>query len=158
MAASPPSPPTQADALARCQHLGMRLSKQRRAILNLLWQSKEHLSAKEIYDRLSQSGCEIGHTSVYQNLEALSDNHIIECVERSEARLYGHLSAPHSHINCMDTHQIIDVDVTLPEALVREIEARMGVKITDYRVDFYAVRPAPHRSEAGSSSTQGTDP
>jgi Fur family ferric uptake transcriptional regulator len=60
------------DALEHCQSLGMRLSKQRRFILELLWQEKEHLSAREIYDRLNQQGKEIGHTSVYQNLEALS--------------------------------------------------------------------------------------
>jgi len=139
-ASTQPQSATLEAALAQCQSLGMRLSKQRRAILSLLWQSKEHLSAKEIYDRLSQAGCEIGHTSVYQNLEALSDKGIIECVERSDARLYGHLSTPHSHINCLDTNQIIDIDISLPESLIQEIEARTGLKIADYRVDFYATR------------------
>ncbi len=142
-APSQPATQTLEDALSQCQRLGMRLSKQRRAILNLLWQSKEHLSAKEIYDRLSQSGCEIGHTSVYQNLEALSEKGIIECLERSDARLYGHLSTPHSHINCVDTQQIIDINICLPKSLIQEIETQAGVKIADYRIDFYATRD-PH--------------
>ena len=142
-APSQPATQTLEDALSQCQRLGMRLSKQRRAILNLLWQSKEHLSAKEIYDRLSQSGCEIGHTSVYQNLEALSEKGIIECLERSDARLYGHLSTPHSHINCVDTQQIIDINIRLPKSLIQEIETQAGVKIADYRIDFYATRD-PH--------------
>ena len=59
------------DAIERCQILGMRVSQQRRYILELLWQVREHLSAREIYNRLNQQGKEIGHTSVYQNLEAL---------------------------------------------------------------------------------------
>ncbi|MBD0313197.1 MAG: transcriptional repressor, partial [Microcoleus sp. T3-bin5] len=42
------------DALNRCQAMGMRLSRQRRFILELLWEAKEHLSAREIYDRLNQ--------------------------------------------------------------------------------------------------------
>jgi Fur family transcriptional regulator, ferric uptake regulator len=42
------------DALNRCQAMGMRLSRQRRFILELLWQAQEHLSAREIYDRLNQ--------------------------------------------------------------------------------------------------------
>jgi Fur family ferric uptake transcriptional regulator len=54
------------DAIERCQILGMRLSRQRRYILELLWQHQGHLSAREIYDRLNQQGREIGHTSVYQ--------------------------------------------------------------------------------------------
>ncbi|HEY9886816.1 MAG TPA: Fur family transcriptional regulator, partial [Candidatus Obscuribacterales bacterium] len=97
------------DALQQCQALGMRLSRQRRYILELLWEAKEHLSAREIYDRLNRRGCEIGHTSVYQNLEALSEQNIIECVERSDGRLYGHISTTHSHVNCTDTQQIIDI-------------------------------------------------
>ena len=128
------------DAVARCQALGMRLSHQRRFILELLWQAKEHLSAREIYDRLNQQGKAIGHTSVYQNLEALSRQGIIECIERSEGRLYGNISDSHSHVNCLDTNQILDVQVELPEALLREIEQQTGVRITEYSINFYGYR------------------
>ncbi|MBW4665344.1 MAG: transcriptional repressor [Chroococcus sp. CMT-3BRIN-NPC107] len=128
------------DAVNRCQNLGMRLSRQRRFILELLWQAKEHLSAREIYDRLNQQGKEIGHTSVYQNLEALSSQNIIECIERSDGRLYGNISDSHSHVNCLDTNQILDVDVKLPVELLAQIEQQMGVKITDYNINFYGYR------------------
>jgi Fur family ferric uptake transcriptional regulator len=128
------------DALTRCQQLGMRISRQRRYILELLWQAKEHLSAREIYDRLNQQGKEIGHTSVYQNLEALSTQGIIECVERCDGRLYGHSSDSHSHVNCLDTNQILDVQVELPPELIEQIEAQTGVAIADYRINFYGYR------------------
>ena len=128
------------DAFNRCQALGMRLSRQRRLILELLWQAKEHLSARDIYDRLNQQGKEIGHTSVYQNLEALSSQGIIECIERSDGRLYGNISDAHSHINCLDTNQIIDVYVELPKDLLEQIQQQTGVQITDYRIDFYGYR------------------
>ena len=128
------------DAVDRCQTLGMRLSRQRRFILELLWQAKEHLSAREIYDRLNQQGKAIGHTSVYQNLEALSSQEIIECIERSDGRLYGNISDSHSHVNCLDTNQILDVEVELPENLLQEIENQTGVRITDYSINFYGYR------------------
>ncbi len=128
------------DAVDRCQNLGMRLSRQRRFILELLWQAKEHLSAREIYDRLNQQGKEIGHTSVYQNLEALSSQNIIECIERSDGRLYGNISDSHSHVNCLDTNQILDVEVELPAELLAQIELQTGVKITDYNINFYGYR------------------
>jgi Fur family ferric uptake transcriptional regulator len=131
------------DALNRCQELGMRVSRQRRYILELLWDVKEHLSAKEIYDRLSQQNKDIGHTSVYQNLEALSSQGIIECLERCDGRLYGNISDSHSHINCLDTNQIIDIRVDLPQYLLEEIEAKTGVKIADYRIDFYGYKQTP---------------
>lgn len=128
------------DAYQRCQQLGMRLSRQRRAILELLWGASEHLSARNIYDRLNQEGKEIGHTSVYQNLEALSRRGIIECIERCDGRLYGNVSTAHSHINCLDTGQIVDIHVELPPNVLQEIEARAGVSIAEYRIDFYAYR------------------
>jgi Fur family transcriptional regulator, ferric uptake regulator len=128
------------DALERCQILGMRVSRQRRFILELLWQAQEHLSAREIYDRLNQQGKAIGHTSVYQNLEALSSQDIIECIERCDGRLYGNISDSHSHVNCLDTNQILDIHVELPEEIIRKIESQTGVKITDYSINFYGYR------------------
>ncbi|MGA0022298.1 MAG: transcriptional repressor, partial [Vulcanococcus sp.] len=35
-------------AIARCRDLGMRLSRQRRMVLELLWDVKDHLSARDI--------------------------------------------------------------------------------------------------------------
>ena len=128
------------DALDRCQMLGMRVSRQRRFILELLWQANEHLSAREIYDRLNQEGKDIGHTSVYQNLEALSSQGIIESIERCDGRLYGNISDSHSHVNCLDTNQILDVHIQLPEEFIQEVEQRTGVKITDYSINFYGYR------------------
>lgn len=128
------------DALEHCQTLGMRLSKQRRFILELLWQAEDHLSAREIYDRLNQQGKEIGHTSVYQNLDALSAQGVIECVERADGRLYGNISDPHSHVNCLDTNQIMDVHIELPPELLQQIEQQTGVKITSYSINFYGHR------------------
>lgn len=127
-------------AVRRCQELGMRLSRQRRYILELLWQDKEHLSARDIYDRLNQQGREIGHTSVYQNLEALSEQGIIECVERSDGRLYGHSSSSHSHVNCTDTQKIIDINIELPDEILARVEAETGLKVSDYRIEFFGTK------------------
>ena len=134
------------DALEQCEVLGMRVSRQRRFILELLWQAKEHLTAREIYHRLNEQGKEIGHTSVYQNLEVLSSRGIIECIENSDGRLYGNVIYTHSHVKCLDTNQIIDVYVELPQELISLIEEQTGVKITEYSINFYGYRhPEPNR-------------
>ncbi len=135
------------EAVAKCQALGMRMSRQRRYILELLWQTREHLSAREIYDRLNRQGCDIGHTSVYQNLEALSSQNIVECIDRADGRLYGSVSDSHSHVNCLDTQQILDIHIALPEAILQDIEARTGVKIVDYRIDFFGYQQTPPTSD-----------
>jgi Fur family transcriptional regulator, ferric uptake regulator len=126
--------------LHRCQELGMRVSRQRRFVLELLWETGEHLSAREIYDRLNHLGKPIGHTSVYQNLEALAAKGIIECVERSDGRLYGNISESHSHVHCADTNQILDIKVELPLELIKQVEAQTGTVISDYRIEFFGNR------------------
>ena len=145
------------DALNQCRDLGMRMSRQRRFILELLWQVKEHLSAREIYDRLNRAGKAIGHTSVYQNLEALSSHGIIECLERSDGRLYGNMNDSHSHINCMNTGQLLDIYVTLPEEVIKQVEQETGVRITDYRIDFYGYRFSTAETSGQKKTTETED-
>jgi transposase InsO family protein len=52
------------DVYRRCRDLGMRLSRQRRMVLDLLWVERSHLSARDIFEKLNNQGRKIGHTSV----------------------------------------------------------------------------------------------
>ena len=119
-----------------CRDLGMRLSRQRRLVLELLWSERTHLSARDIYDKLNDLGRNIGHTSVYQNLEALQSAGVIECIDRGSGRLYGYRADPHSHLTCLDSGTITDLDVVLPEQLLREIEARTGYRVESYTLQL----------------------
>ena len=74
------------EVFEQCRRLGMRLSRQRRMVLDLLWSEKSHLSARDIFEQLNLRGRSIGHTSVYQNLEALQSAGVIECLDRASGR------------------------------------------------------------------------
>jgi len=110
----------------------MRLSRQRRMVLDLLWAERSHLSARDIFEKLNDLGRNIGHTSVYQNLEALQSAGVIECLDRASGRLYGYRADPHSHLTCLDSGEIQDLDVALPADLLRQIEALTGFSIESY--------------------------
>lgn len=116
----------------RCRDLGMRLSRQRRMVLDLLWAEKSHLSARDIFEKLNNLGRNIGHTSVYQNLEALQSAGVIECLDRASGRLYGYRSDPHSHLTCVESGAIQDLDVELPRELLEQIERHTGFAIESY--------------------------
>ncbi len=123
-------------AFSRCKDLGMRLSRQRRMVLELLWDEREHLSARDIFERLNAKGRNIGHTSVYQNLEALQSAGVIECLDRANGRLYGYRSDPHSHITCLESGAIQDLDVELPADLLDRIEEQTGYRIESYTLNL----------------------
>ena len=120
----------------RCRDLGMRLSRQRRMVLDLLWSERSHLSARDIFEKLNACGRSIGHTSVYQNLEALQSAGVIECLDRANGRLYGYRSDPHSHLTCLDSGLIEDIDVELPPDLLEQIERRTGFHIESYTLQL----------------------
>jgi Fur family transcriptional regulator, ferric uptake regulator len=126
------------DALEYCCEHGMRLSKQRQLILKLLWETDEHLLARTIYDRLHQQGEVIGYTSVYQNLDVLSKAGVIERLETAEGCLYSHQTVCHSHVHCLDDGRIINVMVTLPPELIAAVEEPLGLKVVQYRIEFFA--------------------
>ena len=124
------------DAFLRCRDLGMRLSRQRKMVLSLLWDSQDHLSARDIFEQLNAEGRAIGHTSVYQNLEALQSAGVIECLDRASGRLYGYRSDPHSHLTCSDSGAILDLDIHLPADLIARIEALTGFEIESYTLQL----------------------
>ena len=125
----------------RCRKLGMRLSRQRRMVLDLLWREKSHLSARDIFEKLNARGRSIGHTSVYQNLEALQSAGVIECLDRANGRLYGYRSDPHSHLTCLDSGAIEDIDVELPQDLLDQIQWQTGFRIESYTLQLNGRRP-----------------
>lgn len=124
-------------AVERCAAAGLRMSNQRRLVLELLWKEQEHLSARDIFEKLNvQEKRSIGQTSVYQNLETLQKFGIIECLERSGGRLYSYRADSHSHLICSVTGRIQDLDVQLPYSLLAEIEARTGYRITSFTMQL----------------------
>ena len=123
-------------AYSRCKDLGMRLSRQRRMVLELLWDERDHLSARDIFERLNAKGRNIGHTSVYQNLEALQSAGVIECLDRANGRLYGYRSDPHSHITCLESGAIQDLEGELPADLLDRIEEQTGYRIESYTLNL----------------------
>ena len=127
-----PRPTSVEEVYERCRSLGMRLSRQRRMVLDLLWADRTHLSARDIFEQLNDLGRNIGHTSVYQNLEALQSAGVIECIDRASGRLYGYRADPHSHLTCMESGSITDLDVVLPDDLLRQIEKATGFAIEGY--------------------------
>lgn len=130
------------DAFERCRQLGMRLSRQRRMVLDLLWSEASHMSARDIFEKLNAKGRRIGHTSVYQNLEALQSAGVIECLDRANGRLYGYRSDPHSHLTCLDSGEIEDIDVELPAELLKQIEENTGFRIESYTLQLNGRRSA----------------
>jgi len=122
--------------LERCKDQGMRLSPQRRAILDLLCQSEDHLTAGAIYHRLHRAGQPVGYSSVYQNLEALARKEFIEVLNDPQGNRYGWRPDSHHHFHCTQCGLIVDVD--LPDSVAIFNDQIQG-RVDRCRVDLYGV-------------------
>ena len=74
-----------ADAVAVCAERGARLTKLRRRVLEILWQSHRPLGAYEILQVLSRDGRPAAPPTVYRTLDFLLDNGLVHRIASRNA-------------------------------------------------------------------------
>jgi Fur family peroxide stress response transcriptional regulator len=88
-----------------------RQTKQRLAILNYLHSNFTHPSAETIYQNLQKTMPNLGLATVYRNLNLLSQQKDILCVEGLDGKMHfdGH-KHNHVHFICRKCQKIFDLD------------------------------------------------
>jgi Fe2+ or Zn2+ uptake regulation protein len=102
-----------------------RLTKKRQAILDVLKQSREALSAAEVHAAVP----DVDLATVYRNLEHFTSKKVIKKLQLGgkEAR-YEYQNEPHHHAVCTECERV--VHFTAPD---EEIKKLLGV--TDFKVE-----------------------
>jgi Fur family ferric uptake transcriptional regulator len=120
---------------------GIRLTKQRRIILEELEALHTHPTADELYERVRKRLPRISLGTIYRNLELLSRKGIIRKLEiaGSQMRFDGDLGS-HSHIRCTRCGRIddlsIDTDITECD---REALKDSGYTVRERRIEFLGI-------------------
>lgn len=122
---------------------GCRITPQRLALLRLLVESEEHLSALQLYERLREQYPTLSLATVYKTLALLKEmGEVLELgFSGDETRYDGQSPQPHPHLICMRCHKIMDPDVPVFDTLAQEIEASSGFRIVNHRLDFFGICP-----------------
>ena len=83
-----------------CAERGVRLTKLRRRILELLWESRQPLGAYDLMGELNREvGRPVGPPTVYRALEFLIDQGLVSKIESRSA--YVPCAHPERHHNCV---------------------------------------------------------
>ncbi len=124
----------------------MRLTKQRKIILERLKQSRRHPTAVQIYDEVRSELPNISLGTVYRNLDILSKEGIISKIETcGDQKRFDGTSDPHLHIICsscgkvQDAHQEPDIDMD------RLTRVETDFKITGVRLELLGICPECNR-------------
>ncbi len=130
----------------RLKESGLKITPQRRAIINILLDNgNRHLSSEEIYDLVRENCPEIGLATVYRTMQLLDDIGVISklnlddgCI-RYELDLNKSDSHNHHHLICKKCGDIIEVEDDLMDNVEKEIQTTYKFKILDHDIKFYGL-------------------
>jgi Fur family transcriptional regulator, ferric uptake regulator len=124
---------------------GLRLTRQREAVLQVLTSATDHPDAPELHRRARLVDDSLSLATVYRTLTVLEREGVIlrHSFESGGARFeVTDDTAHHDHILDLDTGAIIEFKSDKIERLQREIAAEMGFDIVHHRLELYCRKRA----------------
>ena len=119
---------------------GVRSTRQRSAIAELLSGSEEFRSAQDLHDQLKASGQSIGLTTVYRNLQALADAGQVDVLRTDSGEsVYRHCSSNdhHHHLVCRECGTTVEVQADVVEQWPTEVAAQHGFVDISHTVEVF---------------------
>jgi len=101
------------------------LTKQRRAVLRVIRESDEHLTAIEVYERARQLLPGIAFATVYNSLRYLKNEGLIGEVRfGADCTRYDRTLTRHDHAICNQCGKLVDLELSIPDGLISEATKR----------------------------------
>ncbi len=97
------------------------LTKQRKAILQVIREAEEHLTANEVFDAARRLLPSISFATVYNSLRYLKNEGLIgEIRFGADVTRYDRRLTRHDHAICRDCGKLVDMELSIPDELLRE--------------------------------------
>jgi Fur family peroxide stress response transcriptional regulator len=121
---------------------GLKITPQRRVILELLINDDSHPTAEQVYQRVLSVMPDVSRTTVYNTFRELSDlGELVPVHDLSEGgQRYDTNNENHHHLYCVRCHTLIDIDRDF-EGLSLAPEETSGYRILSRQVTFYGICP-----------------
>lgn len=137
---------------------GYRMTAGREAILDVLSQADEHLSAEDIYMKIHPVNPAIGLTSVYRTLDILVNIGMVHKFDFGHRRARYELAEDpkgkrhHHHLVCtgcgrvIDYTDFIDEEVALLKKTEEGLSKKYNFRIDNHLIQFYGLCDACNKS------------
>ena len=121
---------------------GLKITPQRRVILELLAADDSHPTAEQVYQRLLTIMPDVSRTTVYNTFRELIDlGELMPVQELGEGgQRYDTNSETHHHLYCVKCHTLVDIDHAF-DGLDLAPEEASGYQILGRQVTFYGICP-----------------
>ncbi|SET22259.1 Fur family transcriptional regulator [Paracoccus homiensis] len=123
---------------------GVRVTRQRAALLRIIAASEDHPDAAELHRRAEAAGAGVSLATVYRTLTTLQAQGVIEKLEFQDqpARWEAADQHHHDHMIDVETGEVMEFTNDRIERLQAEIAAEMGYDIVHHRLELYVRKSA----------------
>ena len=125
-----------------CRRNGLRITLQRRAIIELLAGDSSHPTAEEVYQHVVRRIPDLSRATVYSTLHVLvsmGELTLVKGLGGGEMR-YDTNTHNHDHLFCTQCHALVDVDQDLADGKLSPVAAA-GYRILRRQVTYYGICP-----------------
>jgi Fur family ferric uptake transcriptional regulator len=139
---------------------GLRLTRSRAAVLQVLTASSEHLKIAEVHRRAREIDGRVGLASVYRTMDLLARLNLVKHVHMDHRhRHYARLSEHHGHhVICNGCGLVVEFNDCRLEGLTRTLARRTKFRIEGHCVEFFGQCSKCRSSSAGRSPRRKTKP
>lgn len=121
----------------------LRMTRQRKLILEEMRRVKRHLSADQVYDIVRRRLPRISLGTVYRNLEILSELGEIRKLEYAGSiKRFDWNPENHYHIRCMQCGRIDDAPIPPLSGIEQEVRDATDYQINGHHFEFVGLCPA----------------
>ena len=127
---------------------GVRITRQRAALLAVLADAEDHPDAVELHRRSEAQVPGISLSTVYRTLSALEQQGVIHRLqfEGGSARFESTEAPHHDHMIDVDSGRVVEFCSERIERLQAEIAAELGYEIVHHRLELYVRKKSRKRA------------
>ncbi|AZR74844.1 transcriptional repressor [Anoxybacter fermentans] len=116
------------------------MTKQRKAILEILRSTDSHPTADWIYEQVRKIIPNISLGTIYRNLSILKDmGEIMELSFGSTYSRYDGNPKNHYHFCCFECNRVYDIDIPVLQTINEEVSNKTGNIVHHHRLEFYGI-------------------
>ena len=126
----------------RCKKAGIRITGQRKLIIEVLQKSKDHPDVEELFKRANAIDNKVSIATVYRTVRLLQDTGILSRLEFNDgkSRFEDAVREHHDHLIDIDSGEVIEFVDDEIEKIQNKIAERLGFDLVGHKLELYGKR------------------
>ena len=123
----------------RCRNAGIRMTGQRRLIIKVLENSKDHPDVETLFERSNKIDNKVSIATVYRTVKLLQNAGILEKLEFNDgrSRFEDAVRKHHDHLIDIDSGKVIEFIDEEIEHIQKKIAKKLGYELIGHKLELY---------------------